>query len=83
MSDIDILLYPSDRPVDSTANGQEIPDDAQKNTTVVVHISLTTPATAAPPASIASLYVELRSEETIGVSRSWSERIHLAFLVLI
>jgi hypothetical protein len=65
VSDVDIYLYAADQQV---IGGEAIDDESVRKTTVVVHISLIIPAKFTPPDAITSLTVELKSEETLGVS---------------
>lgn len=72
LSDVDIYLYATDQQV---IGGEAIDDESVHKTTVVVHISLIIPAKFTPPDAIASLTVELKSEETLGVSGPLSKHI--------
>lgn len=66
LSDVDILLYPDPSPQPATGDDPLLGE--HKSTTVVVHISLAIPASVTPPDSIAALTVDLKSDETLGVS---------------
>jgi hypothetical protein len=67
LSDIDILLYPSEQDASN-----DIIREEEKVTTIVVHIHLIVPSQVTPPDSIAALTVEFKADETLGVSRECS-----------
>jgi hypothetical protein len=74
LSDVDVLLYPAE--IDIGAG--PIQHD-QPATTVVVHIALIVPVQVTPPSSIAALTVELKSDETLGVSKVFEGAARLDF----
>lgn len=61
MSDVDVLLHPTSHDADESYSAGDVK-------TVIAHIALSIPAQIDPPDKIASMSVELRSDEVLGVS---------------